>query len=183
MSAGASPALVRRRLRQTGVLSRLAQLRRDLALGALSAARAALAEAAAARDAAEAQARLLSEEQAARRVALRSPMLGNAQLRGAVESVLNTFAADRAREAAAQQDAADAQVMLDAARADVETARQTLAAAERLIDKRARMRAPLLEARARAQERAEEREAEERRSLAQGSALAGPGMTGQGAQA
>ena len=181
MNAGTSPAMIRRRLRQTAALSRLAQLRRDLALGALSAARAALAEAAAARDAAEAQARLLAQEQAARRAALRSPMLGNAQLRGAVESVLNTFAADRAREAAAQQDAAHAQVMLDAARADVDTARQTLAAAERLIDKRARMRAPLLEARTRAQDRTDEREAEERRIPAQGQAR--PGRPGQGPQA
>ena len=108
-------------------------------------------------------------------------MLGNAQLRGAVEAVLNTFAADRMREAAALRDAAHAQVMLDAARADVDTARRTLAAAERLIDKRARMRAPLVEARARAQDRTEEGEAEERRIPAQGQAR--PGRPGQGPQA
>lgn len=162
--SGALPLpAIRRRLRQTGALARLAELRRDVALRELSSARAALVEAAAARDRAVQQAEALAAEQAARREALRSPMLGRAQLRGAVEAVLTTFAADRDREAQAEKAIAAAELMLAAAREDVETARQALAAAERLIDKRTRMRAPLLDARERAIERADERETEDRR--------------------
>lgn len=156
---------IRRRLRQIAALSRLADLRRDLALRELAAARAALAEAVEARERAEAAAVQLAADQAARREALRSPMLGRAQLRGAVESVLTTFAADREREAEARKAVTDAEIMIEGARADVDSARQTLAAAERLIDKRARMRAPLVDARDRALERLDEREAEERRAI------------------
>lgn len=159
MTAALPPAAIRRRLRQTGALARLADLRRDVARRELSSARAALVEAAEARDHALRQSDALAAEQAARREALRSPMLGRAQLRGAMESVLTTFAADREREAQARQAVAAAELMLDAARQDVETARQGLAAAERLIDKRQRMRAPLLDARDRARERADELEA------------------------
>lgn len=155
---------IRRRLRQTAALARLAELRRDVALRELAAARSALTQAAEARDAAAALSRSLAAEQAARREALRSPMLGRQQLRGAMESVLTTFAADRMREAQAEQAVANAEIMLAAAREDVNTAQKRVAAAERLIDKRARMRAPLLDARDRAMERSDEREAEERRA-------------------
>lgn len=163
MTATAPLPVLRRRLRQTAALTRLAELRRDLALRELAQARAALADAVAARDEAARLAQELAAEQAARREALRSPMLGRAQLRGAVESVLTTFAADRDREAEAEEAIARAETMVEAARADVETARRHLAATERLIDKRSRMREPLLDARDRAMERADEREAEDRR--------------------
>lgn len=52
--------------------------------------------------------------------------------------------------------------MIEAARADVATAQAALATAERRLDQRDRLRAPLADARLRARERRDEREADER---------------------
>lgn len=73
-----SGALLTRRLAQTGALVRLARMRRDIARGELAAARAALVEAVAARDAADRSARALAADQAARRAVLRAPLLRSA---------------------------------------------------------------------------------------------------------
>lgn len=153
---------ITRRLSQTDALIRLAGLRRDLALRGVARARTALADAVAARDAARAQADALAQEQAARRVALRDPMLGSAQLRGALDSVLTTFAADREREAQAEAAVAEAARKIDAARAALDQARAALAATERVLDKRHRLRLPLAETRQRLREQADEAEAAER---------------------
>lgn len=163
-----SAALIARRLAQTAALVRLAGMRRDIALRDLAQARAALVDAVAARDAADRAARALAEEQAARREALRAPTLRAAQARGALDAVLTTFAADRDREAAADKAVADAALMIVAAREDVATAQAALGAAERRLDQRERLRAPLLDARLRGIERRAELEAEERPGPARG---------------
>ena len=165
MMKSIAPALLKRRLHQSDVLIRLAELRRDVAVQALAGARRGLADAVAAREAAAAAARALADEQAARREVLRHPMLGNAQLRGALDSVLNTFVADREREAEAERAIVAADQAVEAARHKVTEARQLVARAERMIDKRRRMRAPLADARMRAIDRSDELEAEERRLL------------------
>ena len=159
---------ITRRLSQTDALIRLASLRRDLARRDLARASAALASAVAARDNAREQADALAREQAERRKVLRNPLLGSAQLRGALDSVLTTFAADREREASAEQAVAKAAKQVETARAALAEARAALAGAERLLDKRQRLRRPLAEARNRALEQAAEAEAAEYRPIARG---------------
>lgn len=163
MTRAISPALLKRRLGQSDVLIRLAELRRDVAVQALAGARRLFAEAVDAHEAAVIAARALAEDQAARREVLRNPMLGSAQLRGALDGVLNTFVADREREAEAERAIVAAGQAVEAARQRVSEARQLVARAERMIDKRRRMREPLAEARLRALDRGDELEAEERR--------------------
>lgn len=152
---------INHRLSQTDALIRLAALRRDIALRGLARARTALADAVTARDTARAQADRLAQAQAERRQVLRDPLLGSAQLRGALDGVLNTFTADRTREAQAEQAVTDATHQIETARAALETARGVLAGAERVLDKRKRLRQPLAEARNRALEQAAEAETAE----------------------
>lgn len=158
-----APATLRRRLSQTGDLIRLAELRRDLARVALASARAALAQALAAVDTAREVLRQLDAEQQARRDVLVQPMIGSMELRGSLQGVLNTLEGDRERihQAEAAIEAALAEV--EKARAGVEDARKALLAAERRLQVRQHLRAPLVEERNHQIERADEMEAEERR--------------------
>lgn len=158
-----APATLRRRLSQTADLIRLAELRRDLARVALAAARATLAQALAAVDAARAVLAQLDAEQQARRDVLVQPMIGSQELRGSLEGVLNTLEADRERVHQAEAAIEAARAEVEAARQGVETARTALLGAERRLQVRQHLRAPLVEERAHQIERADEMEAEERR--------------------
>lgn len=162
-AAAALPATLNRRLRQSADLVRLAELRRDLARVALAAARASLAEALAAIAAAEEMLRQLDAEQQARREVLVQPLIGSMELRGSLQGVLNTLEADRERLHAAESAIAEAQDRAGKAREAVDRARADLLAAERRVEIRGHLRAPLVDARRRQAERADELEAEERR--------------------
>ncbi|AGT08878.1 type III secretion system stalk subunit SctO [Paracoccus aminophilus] len=142
-------------------LQHLAELREDLARRGLAASAHALAEARQARAGAEAARQDLIEAQAARREALRSPLIGSTQLRGALAAVLTTFEADRMREAEAASRVATADQLVTGAEAALAQARAKLSAAGRLVEKRRRMIEPLSEALAKAAEARDEAEAAE----------------------
>lgn len=155
----------RRKLNQADKLLRLAHLREELATRAVSAARGVVAQRIEEHQDSIRLADELSREQAERRDSLRNPMIGSAQLRGALEAVLNTFQGDRQREADAQAAIEAAAQRVTEAEAQLDEARKALARAGRLCEKRRRMREPLAEALAYAIDRRDELEAEERRSL------------------
>ncbi|WBU57184.1 hypothetical protein [Paracoccus sediminicola] len=153
------------RLYQVDRLVQLAELREEAARRGVAAALHALSEQRSEKRRAEAALAALSREQAERRAALRDPLIGSAQLRGALSSVLTTFEADRDREAQAQAAIAAAAQAITAAEKELDEARTSLLRACRLSEKRRRMRAPIAEAIARQRERREEAEAEETRMI------------------
>lgn len=143
-------------------LVRIAELRADLARREVVRAQTGVCEAQERRVEAEAGARALARDQAARREILRSPLLGSPQLRGAIEGVLNTSRADIEREAAATALIREAEAGIEAALVVLASAKASLLAAEQKRVKRHRLRQPVLHRLALAAEMRAEAEAEDR---------------------
>lgn len=151
------------RLRQADTLLRLARLREDLARRQIAAATHALAERSRELAEAETAAQALAQAQAERRETLRNPMLGSAQLRGALDSVLATFEADRIREAETLAAIAQAETRRRDAEAALAEARATFLKATQLTEKRRRSRQVLRDKAMHEAERREESEIEDLR--------------------
>lgn len=148
-------------LAQMQKLLRLAQLRETLAQRDVALARRAVHDRQAEVEAFITDAQTLAAEQEARRSALRNPLLGSPQLRGALASVLTTFEADRDREAKAERRIADAHDAVLAAQKQLEARRAIAVQANRLRQKRDLLCTNLAERRDRELELRAERESED----------------------
>ena len=88
-------------------------------------------------------------------------MIGSAQLRGALDSVLTTFSSDRHREADAAEAVAAAMERRAQAELGLTEARKLMLFAQRTTEKRRKMRQPLIDAMRLADQARDERDLEE----------------------
>ncbi len=144
-------------------LLRLADLRRDLAQTAVMRARETLKDRERERDQLYAALKALEQRQGQHATQLRSPMIGSAQLQGALAAVLQTFQGDERRLQAARDKIKAAENACTAASDDLEIARAALIETVRVQTKRRHLLEPLHEARRHAAELRDEYEAEDRR--------------------
>ena len=150
-----------RRLKQIDKLVRLAEMREHIAQRAVALAAAELTVRSRECDECVAAADQLAEDQRQRRETLRHPMIGSAQLRRALDSVLTTFSSDRHREADAAEAVAAATERRAQAELGLTEARKLMLFAQRTTEKRRKMRQPLIDAMRLADQARDERDMEE----------------------
>ena len=149
------------RLKQIDKLVQLAEMREQIAQRAVAIAAGELAARRRECEELVAAADQLAEDQRQRRETLRNPMIGSAQLRGALDSVLTTFSSDRHREADAAEAVAAAMERRAQAELGLTEARKLMLFAQRTTEKRRKMRQPLIDAMRLADQARDERDLEE----------------------